>query len=94
MENNQRQNLHDILKTAPPNKNIQYALTKSYEILSRYHNVEASISGGSDSDIMLDILLRTGNIHEIRFSCTVCTCISMYAQLFTATKAKSKFIIS
>lgn len=55
------------MESAPPNKNIQYALTKSYEVLSNYHNIEVSVSGGADSDIMLDLLLRTGNVDEMKF---------------------------
>lgn len=64
---NKRLSLREILESAPQNRNIQYALAKSYEILSEYHNVEVSVSGGSDSDIMLDLLIRTGNKNEMKF---------------------------
>ena len=60
-------NLIKILGESPANKTIQSALAKSYEVLRNHHNIQASISGGSDSDIMLDILLRTGRKEEIDF---------------------------
>ena len=59
--------LIEILENAPKNKTIQNALAKSYEVLHNYHNIQVSVSGGSDSDIMLDLLIRTGNVNEMSF---------------------------
>lgn len=39
-----------------PEETIQNAYYKAMDILSVYDTVEVSLSGGSDSDVMLDLL--------------------------------------
>lgn len=49
-------NLKSILDTAPENQLIRNTFIKADKLLNFYKNPVCSISGGSDSDIMLDIL--------------------------------------
>lgn len=52
--------LEQILSNAPDNFVIQDALIRCYEIVSTHNHIVCSISGGGDSDVMLDMLLRCG----------------------------------
>ena len=45
-----------IIEGAPQNENIRAALEKSYSIINSHEKIMVSISGGSDSDIILDIV--------------------------------------
>ncbi len=48
------------------NENIIFkAMLKIYEVLNGYNNAALSISGGADSDIMLDLILRTVDKYNI-----------------------------
>ena len=63
-------NLAEILKDAPRNIIIQDAFTKAHSVLSKYDRVMCSISGGSDSDVVLDICSRLDlekKIHYVWF---------------------------
>lgn len=51
-------NLTDILLEAPKNLIIQDCLTKAHSVLSKHEKVVCSISGGSDSDVMLDVCTK------------------------------------
>lgn len=48
--------------------NIKNALQKAYAICSMYNNIGVSISGGSDSDIMLDLLLKVCPKEKMTFN--------------------------
>lgn len=52
--------LEQILNDAPDNFVIQDALIRCYEIVSTHNHIVCSVSGGGDSDVMLDMLLRCG----------------------------------
>lgn len=52
--------LCEILDAAPDNQLIRNTMIKADKLLSNYKNPVCSISGGSDSDIMLDLLERIG----------------------------------
>lgn len=47
--------------------NITNALQKAYSICGLYNNIGVSISGGADSDIMLDLLLRVAPKEKFTF---------------------------
>lgn len=49
-------NLTEVLDTAPDNQLIRNTFIKADKLLSFYKNPVVSISGGSDSDIMLDLV--------------------------------------
>lgn len=55
--------LSEIIETAPQNLAIQNMLLKVHMQLGRYRNAMVSVSGGSDSDIMLDAIERIGHEH-------------------------------
>lgn len=57
----------DILYNAPENKQINESLSKCYFEVTNHDNILASISGGSDSDIMLDMLIRCGGKDKTKF---------------------------
>lgn len=50
--------LNEIIDAAPQNQLIQNTMMKMDLKLSRYKNPVCSVSGGSDSDIMIDIIER------------------------------------
>lgn len=49
-----------IIKEAPDNFVIQNALCRCYEIIESHDKIVCLISGGSDSDVMLDMMIRCG----------------------------------
>ena len=59
----------ELLDKAPANLNIQKYLTVTRHKLSEYRRIAVSYSGGSDSDIMLDLieLVKPDNCGEIRY---------------------------
>lgn len=52
--------LESIIEAAPDNFVIQNALIKCYEVVHSHNKIACSISGGGDSDVMLDMMLRCG----------------------------------
>ena len=52
--------LMDLLETAPANLAIGDALVKCYHTLHTHEKIVASVSGGADSDIMIDLLTKCG----------------------------------
>ncbi len=59
--------IEEILSSAPDNFVIKNALQKCYEVLREHNNVMCSISGGADSDVMLDMILRCGGRDKTTF---------------------------
>lgn len=51
-------NLSKILRIAPNNLIIQDSLTKAHSVLGKFEKIMCSISGGGDSDIMIDIVTK------------------------------------
>ncbi len=49
-----------LLQDAPDNFVIQNALEKCVDVVSHHQKIMCSVSGGADSDVMLDMLLRCG----------------------------------
>ena len=59
--------LDELISDCPHNLTILDALTKCYTVLSGHERVVASISGGSDSDVMMDLLIRCGGKDKTKF---------------------------
>lgn len=57
-----------IIGAAPKNPTIQDAIAKCWYVLQRHDKILVSVSGGSDSDIMLDLLIRCGGKEKILFA--------------------------
>ena len=49
-----------LIAEAPDNFVIQNALVKCVEVLEEHNKVMCSVSGGADSDVMLDMIVRCG----------------------------------
>lgn len=56
-----------LLEDAPKNLTIEDALIKCYTEIKNYDKIPVSISGGSDSDDMLDLIIRCGGQEKTRF---------------------------
>lgn len=56
-----------VLNSAPENKLIRNTMKKADLLLNSYKNPVCSISGGSDSDVMLDLLERVRNGRKITY---------------------------
>lgn len=56
-----------VLNSAPENKLILNTMKKADLLLNSYKNPVCSISGGSDSDVMLDLLERVRNGRKITY---------------------------
>jgi 3'-phosphoadenosine 5'-phosphosulfate sulfotransferase (PAPS reductase)/FAD synthetase len=52
--------IKDIIKDAPDNFVIQGALCRCYEIIESHSKIICLISGGADSDVVLDMIIRCG----------------------------------
>lgn len=61
--------LHELLELCPSNQTIGDNLIRAWKIIndSKYENILCSISGGSDSDIMLDICWRCDINNKITY---------------------------
>lgn len=57
----------EILEAAPDNQLIRNTMQKADLLLDSYKNPVCSVSGGSDSDIMLDLLERVRNGRPIHY---------------------------
>ena len=60
-------NIHELMQKAEGNFAIFDGYAKAYSVLSRHDNIACSISGGSDSDIVLDICARLDPEKKIRY---------------------------
>lgn len=52
--------LESIMSIAPDNFVIRDALARCFEVVQEHEHIVCSYSGGSDSDVMVDMLLRCG----------------------------------
>lgn len=57
----------DILDAGPENLVIQDSLGKCYQNVQTHENIFAAISGGWDSDILMDMIIRCGGIGKTTF---------------------------
>ena len=74
-ENARNQNtahsLDELLNDVPKNQTIGDNLIRAWSIINndKYETIVCSVSGGSDSDIMVDICVRVDMHHKIRYVC-------------------------
>lgn len=59
--------LGKIINDAPDNFVIRDALARCYEITQLHNKIMCSVSGGADSDVMLDMLIRCGAKEKTAF---------------------------
>lgn len=57
----------DLIDSCPDNLTIQDALGKCYTQIQTHQAILASVSGGADSDIMMDLIIRCGGKDKTRF---------------------------
>lgn len=57
----------DLLDAGPGNLTIQDALGKCLQQVRNHDNILCAVSGGSDSDIMLDLIIRCGGKDKTTF---------------------------
>lgn len=57
----------DLLDGAPSNLTIQDALGKCLQQVRNHKKILVSVSGGSDSDVMIDLFLRCGGREKVTF---------------------------
>lgn len=53
-----------VLNAAPENELIRNTMKKADLLLNSYKNPVCSVSGGSDSDVMLDLIERAGSLFQ------------------------------
>lgn len=56
-----------LLDTAPMDRDIQKAMLTAHDKLKRHNNILCSVSGGADSDIVVDLLERVGEHGKIKY---------------------------
>lgn len=63
--------LDELLNDVPKNQTIGDNLIRAWNIINnkKYKTIVCSVSGGSDSDIMIDICVRVDTHHKIRYVC-------------------------
>lgn len=57
----------ELLASAPANFVIRDALIRCAEVVDGHNNIYSFVSGGADSDVMLDMLMRCGARDKTRF---------------------------
>lgn len=57
-----------IIAAAPENFVIQDALIRCAEIIDSHNKIMCSVSGGADSDVMLDMIIRCGGKEKTAFA--------------------------
>lgn len=60
-------NIREVLDTAPINEAIQKTFLVTDNKIKRYSKIMCAISGGADSDVMLDILTRLDKDNKITY---------------------------
>ena len=56
--------VNDLMAQAEPHINIVNAFAKCWDVLGRYSKPVVSISGGADSDIVLDMVHKLDEEHK------------------------------
>jgi 3'-phosphoadenosine 5'-phosphosulfate sulfotransferase (PAPS reductase)/FAD synthetase len=57
----------ELINTCPPNATILDAIAKCYSEVTNHEKIVCSVSGGSDSDIMMDLIIRCGGKDKTNF---------------------------
>ena len=57
-------NVHELMSQSEPHINIVNAFAKAWDVLGRYRKPVISISGGADSDIVLDMIHKLDDEHK------------------------------
>lgn len=60
-------NVDKLIAEAPDNFVIQNALLRCAEVVDSHNKIMCSVSGGADSDVMLDMLIRCGGKGKTEF---------------------------
>ena len=58
----------EVIAGAPKNLTIAEALSKCWYVLKRHDKILVSVSGGSDSDVMADLIIRCGGKEKAVFA--------------------------
>lgn len=56
-----------VIAESPDNFVIQNALVRCAEIIDRHNKIMCSVSGGADSDVMMDMIIRCGGKEKTTF---------------------------
>lgn len=59
--------MQELIENSPPNFVIQDAITKCFTEVKHHDSILASVSGGSDSDVMMDLIIRCGGKDKTKF---------------------------
>lgn len=59
--------IEEIIKESPDNFVIQNALCRCFEIIEQHNKIVVLVSGGADSDVVLDIMIRCGCFGKTEF---------------------------
>lgn len=59
--------IEEIIKESPDNFVIQNALCRCFEIIEQHNKIVVLVSGGADSDVVLDIMIRCGCLGKTEF---------------------------
>lgn len=59
--------LHDVIKNSPDNKAIGEAFVITWSKLKQYQKIVCSVSGGSDSDVLLDLIVRCDTERKVTY---------------------------
>lgn len=57
----------ELINNCPPNATILDAIAKCYSEVSHHDSILCSVSGGADSDIMMDLIIRCGGKDKTTF---------------------------
>lgn len=60
--------LYAMLDNAPQNRTIRESLVKCLHIVQTHEKIYAAVSGGADSDVMVDLLIRCGAKEKTTFA--------------------------
>lgn len=59
--------IHELMNQAESNYAIFDGFAKAFNVLQKHHNIACSISGGKDSDIMMDIITKLDEEKKVRY---------------------------
>lgn len=59
--------IEEIIRKSPDNFVIQDALCKCHEVIQQHDNIVCMVSGGGDSDVMIDMVIRCGGADKTEF---------------------------
>lgn len=60
-------NISEVIANAPDNFVIQNAIEKCFDIIDSHNKIMIAVSGGGDSDVMLDLLIKCGAKEKATF---------------------------